>query len=228
MFCVYWTPDLSDEMFDCLLTAVATLQYVDRKASFLIVGGVNTHHGEWLGSSTINLHGRAALCFALSSGCEQIVAEPTHIEGRMFDLVLTDVPDVVGVRIGSLVVTSYFSAIFIDVVLEQLIPHVVFRQEVCLNNSVYWEVVRRDVKGLNWTGIIRFICLVSSVNEALLRIIKDRALKGTIAVRTGDKPWLITGVSWLTVRSREHIECVVAVGCNLTGRNIGWLIGVLS
>ena len=28
--------------------------------------------------------------------------EPTHIDGRVLDLVLTDVPDVVGVRVGSL------------------------------------------------------------------------------------------------------------------------------
>ena len=45
------------------------------------------------------------------------------------------------------------------------------------------------MKGLNWNGIIRSPCPVSSLNEAVLRIIADRVLKRTIVVKTGDKPW---------------------------------------
>ena len=37
---------------------------------------------------------------ALSSGCEQMVADPTHIDGGVLDLVATDIPDVVEVRFG--------------------------------------------------------------------------------------------------------------------------------
>ena len=39
--------------------------------------------------------------------------------------------------------------------------------------------------------------------------------------------WL-TGVSWLTTRSREHMECEVVVGRRLIRRSIGWLIVMLS
>ena len=46
------------------------MQSVDRKASFPFVGDVNVYHDEWLESSTTNLHGRAALDFAPSTGCE--------------------------------------------------------------------------------------------------------------------------------------------------------------
>ena len=35
------------------------------------------------------------------SGCEQMVKKPTHIDRGRLDLVLTDVPDVVGVLVGS-------------------------------------------------------------------------------------------------------------------------------
>ena len=42
-------------------------------------------------------------------------------------------------------------------VMEQPIPHMVCRQEVYPKNSVNWELVR-DVKGLNWNGIIRSSC----------------------------------------------------------------------
>ena len=100
-------------------------------------------------SDTTSLHGKAVRDFTLSSGCEQIVTEPIRIDERVLDLVLTDVPDIAGVRVGSPVGASDQSATFIDVVLEQSIPHLVCRQEVYLKNSVDWELVKGDVKGLN-------------------------------------------------------------------------------
>ena len=59
---------------------MAKVQSVDKKAFFLFVDVVNAHHENWLGSSVTNLHDRAARDFALSSGYEQMVTEPTHIE----------------------------------------------------------------------------------------------------------------------------------------------------
>ena len=58
VFGVYRNSDLSDKISDCPLTAMAKMQSVDRNASFLFVGDVNTHHEERLVSSTKNLHGR--------------------------------------------------------------------------------------------------------------------------------------------------------------------------
>ena len=87
------------------------VQYVDGKAFFLFVGDTNAHHEECFESSTTNLHGSAARDFASSSGCEQMVTEPTQIDGGVLDLVLTDVFDIVGVRVGSSVGTSNYSAV---------------------------------------------------------------------------------------------------------------------
>ena len=69
------------------------MQSVDRNF-FLFIGNVNAHHEERLGSPTTNLHGSAARDFVSSSGFQQMVTEPTHIDGGRLDLVLTDVPDV--------------------------------------------------------------------------------------------------------------------------------------
>ena len=96
------------------------------------------------------------------------------------------VPDVVGVWAASSVGTPNHNAVFIDVMLQQPIPHQVCRQEVYLKKSVNWELVRGDVKGLNFNEIIWFLCLTSSPKDALLRIIRDRVSKQTIVVRTGD------------------------------------------
>ena len=59
----------------------------------------------------MDLHGSAERGFASSSGWEQMVTETTHIDGRMLDLVLTDVPDVIGVRVGSSIGSTDHSAI---------------------------------------------------------------------------------------------------------------------
>ena len=87
---------------------------MDRKWSFL-VGGVYARNEERLGSSMTNVHARAARAFASVSGCKQMVTEPTHIDGGVLDLVLTDVPDVIRVRVG-LPGTSNHCAVFMNVV----------------------------------------------------------------------------------------------------------------
>ena len=189
MFGVYRNPDLSDKIFYCLLTAMAEVQSVDGRTSFLLTGDVHVHHEERLGPSTTNLYGRATRYFASSSGCEQMGTLPSHIDVGMLDLVLTNISDSVAVWFRSPVGSPDYSAIFIVAVLEQPAPHQVCRQEVNLKQSVNWELVRREVKSLNWNGIIRPSCPVSSLNEALLRVIMDRVSKRTIVVLIGDKPW---------------------------------------
>ena len=57
---------------------MAAVKADDVRASFLFVGDLNGHHQEWLGSTTTNCHGVAAIDFASVSGCDQLVVGPTH------------------------------------------------------------------------------------------------------------------------------------------------------
>ncbi len=62
-------PNSDDSIFECFLTAMATIQDEDRKAAFVFVGDFHAHHREWLGSvSPTDSHGRAALDFVDVSG----------------------------------------------------------------------------------------------------------------------------------------------------------------
>ena len=61
MVSLYWNPDLNDLIVDCLLTSMTAVQAEDVHASFLIVGNLNGHHQEWLGSTTSYHHGVAPL-----------------------------------------------------------------------------------------------------------------------------------------------------------------------
>ena len=46
MFSLYRNLDLDDQIYDCLLTAMAAVQAVDAHASFLFLGDLNGHHRE--------------------------------------------------------------------------------------------------------------------------------------------------------------------------------------
>ena len=72
---------------------MAAVQAEDVREFFLLVGDLNGHHQEWLGSTTTNRHGVAAFDFATVSGCDQLIVGPTHACGGTLDLLMTDVPD---------------------------------------------------------------------------------------------------------------------------------------
>ena len=81
---------------------------------FSIYSQCDSHLGEWFRSSVSTLHSRAARDFESSSSCEQIVTENAQIDGRVLDLVLTDFPGSVVVRVDSQIGTLEHSAVFID------------------------------------------------------------------------------------------------------------------
>ena len=77
-FSLYRNPDLDDWIYDCLLTSMAAVQAADVHASFLFVGHLISHHQKWLGFTTTNRHGVAALDFDTVSGYDQLVIVPTQ------------------------------------------------------------------------------------------------------------------------------------------------------
>ena len=72
---------------------------MDAGAAFLFMGDLNGHHHQWLGSTTTNRHGVAALDFSTVSGCDQLVIGQTHAHGGTLDFLMTDVPDQVRVAV---------------------------------------------------------------------------------------------------------------------------------
>ena len=49
-----------------------------------------------MGTTTTNRHDVAAVDFATVPACDQLVVGPTHARGGALDLLITDVPDLVG------------------------------------------------------------------------------------------------------------------------------------
>ena len=190
VFCLYRNPHFNDNIYDCLLTSMASVQSADRKASFIFVGDFNAHHQEWLRSvSATDEHGRAALHFSEAAGCEQLVNEPTHVHGNRLDLLLTDVPGLVSVEVLGPIGTSDHSALSVKLQLSQSFPEFTVEKEVFLKNRVDWDRVALDVRNMCWTDIFASQCPVSALNTGLLGILRRRVPVRKLRIRSNDKPW---------------------------------------
>ena len=92
----------------------------------MVVGDLNDHHQDWLGSTTTNCHGVAAFDFATVSGCDQLVVGQTHVRGGTFDLLrlMTDVPDLVRVDVVASIGNSDYSSLSAAISMAQAVPNV--------------------------------------------------------------------------------------------------------
>ena len=100
LFEAYRNLSTDDRIFDCFLSSIAFIQSEDSRVAFCFMGDFNCHHEKWLGSCCTNSHGRSARDFSDMADCRQMVVDPTHRDGGVLDLVLTDVPDLCEVVTG--------------------------------------------------------------------------------------------------------------------------------
>ena len=115
---------------------MAAVQAADARASFIFVGDLNGHHQQWLGSTTTNRHGVAALDFATVSGCDQLVIGPTRSRGGTIDLLMTGVPDLVRVGVVAPLGNSDHSSLSIAISMAQAIPNLCVSRRAPLKHRV--------------------------------------------------------------------------------------------
>lgn len=187
---IYRNENLGNGLYDCLLTAMASMQSNDAKASFIFLGDFNAHHQEWLNSrSPTNHNGRAALDFANLSGSEQIINEPTHISGNRLDLIFTDVPAVVKASVLAPLGTSDHNSISSKIQILARTPDVLVSRMVYLKSQINWDNVSCDISNIPWKHIYRDNDPASLLNNHLSEIIKRRVPTKLIRSRIKDKAW---------------------------------------
>ena len=224
IFGLYRNPDANNALYDCLLTAMASIQSVDSKASFLFVGDLNAHHQEWLGSvSPTNGNGLAALDFSNLSGCEQLIQGPTHNSGNCLDIVLTNTPGVVEAAVLAPIGTSDHNSINCKICLEFTIPDITISRQVYLKSQVNWDNVCMDIGLIHWNTIFKSNDPVAALNTCLLEILHRRVPSKIIKSRIKDKAWFDNDCKcafdnkqaayhlWRRNRSQQHWNNYVAL-----------------
>ena len=132
---------------------MAAVQPEDVHASFLFVDDLNVHHQEWLGSTTTNRYGVAAVDFATVSGCDQLVVGPTPARGGTLDLAMTDVPDLIRVAVVAPIGNSYHSSLSAVISMVQVVPNLCVSMKVFLKQQINWNTVCGLIRELPWRGI---------------------------------------------------------------------------
>ena len=78
---------------------MSAVQVEDVRDSLMFVDDLNGAHRVWLGSTTTNSRGVAAIDIATVSGYDQFIVGTTHAHVGTLDLLMTDVPDLVQVAV---------------------------------------------------------------------------------------------------------------------------------
>ena len=189
LFFVYRSPSTDDRVYDCLAEAMGEIQSVDSKSAFCFVGDFNCHHSEWLGSRVTNSHGVAAFDFASITDCTQLVSGPTHRDGGVLDLVLTNAPDLCRVEIGSSVGRSDHASLHLSLNLVEVVPSFDVAFKVPLKSRVNWERVRESLASIQWGAIFRSRSMIDDLESQLLGIVERFVPMATVRRRMGDSPW---------------------------------------
>ena len=136
------------------LTLYLGCKSVDDKGVF--VSDANAHHSEWLESvSPTHRHGRDGLDFCNLSGCEQLVCSPTHIAGNRLDLVMTVVPDIVDVVVGTPLGTSDHCFLSCVLRVEQSVPEYNVNTTVFSKHHTNWDSVHSAVRSFAYSTILK-------------------------------------------------------------------------
>ena len=162
---------------------MAAVQIEDIGAYFLFVGDLNDHHKEWWDSSTMNRHGVAALDFATASGCDQLVVGQTHARGGTFDLLMTDVSDLVRLAVAEPIGNSDHSSLSAVISMVQEVPNLCVSRKVFLKLQVSWNTVCGTIQDLPWHNI-----WLEVLNKHLSLLVGRYATTKVIRVCNKDKP----------------------------------------
>ena len=168
---------------------MAAVQAEDVHSSFLLVGDLNGHHQEWLGSTTTNRHGAVAFDLATASGCDQLAVGPTHARGGTLELLMTDVPDLVWVAVLAPIGNSDHSSLSAVISMAQAVPNLCVSWKVFLKHKVNWNAICGAILELPWHNIWLSDNHVEVLNEYLSLLVGRYVPTKVIRVCNKAKPW---------------------------------------
>ena len=124
-----------------------------------------------------------------SSGCDQLVVDPTHAHGGTHDLLMTDVPDLVRVAVVAPIANSDHSSLSAVISMVRAVPNLCVSRKVFLKHQVNRNTVCGAIQELPWHNIWLSDNPVEVLNEHLSLMVGRFVPTKVIRVRNKDKPW---------------------------------------
>ena len=139
--------------------------------------------------SPTDRHGLDSLEFCNLSVCEQLAGCRTHIAGNRLDLVLTYIPDLEDVFVGTPMGTSNHCFVGCVLRVEQSVSEYNIRSTVFLKHRTNWDNVRCAVRSFTWSTILKSADPLDAfdrvIDEVIGRLVPTTVLRST----SGDKQW---------------------------------------
>ena len=187
IYALYRNPRHDGSFFDCLPDSMAGVKSVD-KAVFVFVGDANAHHSLESVSPT-DQYVRDALDFCNLSGCEQLVRSPSHIAGSRLDLVMSDVPDVVDLFIGTPLRTCDHCFVSCVLLVAQSVLEYNIRSTVFLKHGTTWYNVHCTVRSFTCSTILKSADPLVVFDRAIGEVIGWYGPSTVLHSRSGDQQW---------------------------------------
>ena len=114
---------------------------------------------------------------------------PTHIAGNRLDLLMTDVPDIVDVVVGTTLGTSGHSFVSCVLRVEQSVPGYNVRSNIFLKHRSNWDSVRSAVRSFTWSTILKSADPLVAFDRAIGEVIGRYVSTAVLCSRSGEKQW---------------------------------------
>ena len=161
---------------------------------------------------------------------------PTHIAGNKFDLVMTDVTDVVDVFVGNPLGTSDDCIVSCVLRVEQSVPKYNIRCTVLLKHRTNWDNVHSAVRRFTWSTILKSADTIDAFDRAIGEVIGRFVHTTGFHSRSGGKQWFDASWrraydaiyhAWCRVCSADdwgqfELDCAVAQGVYGAARESLW------
>ena len=157
MFCVYRPPSADDSIYDVMSEKIDAIQELHPRSEIIVLGDMNAHHEEWLGSKQTDGHGECALEFAVLN-LHQLVDVPTGIgkDGNCskLDLFLTTSPDNHVVTVSAPLGSSDHCVVSTVAQYRLLTPSKPVKRKVWLYDKADWDGMRSYLADSNKTSAV--------------------------------------------------------------------------
>ena len=114
---------------------------------------------------------------------------PTHIAGNRLNLVMTDVPDIVDVVVGTPLGTSDHCFVSFVLRVEQSVPEYNVRSTLILKYRTNRDSVRNAVRSFKWSTILRSADSLVALDRAIGEVVGRNVPTTVLCSRSGDKQW---------------------------------------
>ena len=155
IFCIYRPPSADDSIYDAITEKIDAIQERHPKSEVIVLGDMNAHHDEWLGSKKTGAHGDSVFEFAVTNNLHQLVDLPTRTgkdgECSKLDLFLTTSPDNRVVTVSAPLGSSDHSVV--STLANYRLPTPRRQANVWLYDKADWDGMRSFLASVEWTAL---------------------------------------------------------------------------